>query len=207
MLKKIIKKYFPPIIVKQLKLFYAVLMWKTLKIDKSPRHPIKEYWIRYFQKRYKINILIETGTYYGAMIQAMKSKFKQIYSIELGENLAQKAQQKFAKYAHIKIIQGDTIQILPKILTSISEPCLFWLDAHYSGGITAKGDKETPILQELQHVFNHQIKNHIILIDDARLFTGKNNYPHFKQLSSFIKKNNAKLTVVIKDDIIRTYQK
>ena len=32
------------------------------------------------------------------------------------------------------------------------KPCLFWLDAHYSGGITAHGAEMTPIFDEIRHI-------------------------------------------------------
>lgn len=48
-----------------------------------------------------------------------------------------------------------------------------WLDAHYSGGTTAKGKKSSPLKDELEIIKKHPIKNHIILIDDVNCM-GKN---------------------------------
>ena len=53
---------------------------------------------------------------------------------------------------HVTIFQGDSATVLPKLLATIQEPCLFWLDGHYSGGITALGKSITPILDELQTI-------------------------------------------------------
>jgi hypothetical protein len=49
---------------------------------------------------------------------------------------------------------------------------LFWLDGHFCGGVSAHGDKGTPILEELNLILSHRVKEHVILIDDARLFNG-----------------------------------
>ena len=95
---------------------------------------------------------------------------------------------------------------MPDLLHSISRPCLFWLDAHYCGSITAKGNSITPIIEELQHIFNHHINDHVILIDDARAFIGQNDYPTIDELKEFIYKHHQECIIEIKNDIIRIYQ-
>jgi hypothetical protein len=122
-------------------------------------------------------IFIETGTYRGDMVNRVSKRFEKIYSIELSSDLWAKAQKRFASMKHIEILQGDSTHVLPQILAKIDKPALFWLDAHFSTGETARGDLDTPIEEELRTILNHRIKNHIILIDDAREFVGKNGYP------------------------------
>jgi hypothetical protein len=95
--------------------------------------------------------------------------------------------------------------MLPIILKSISEPCLFWLDAHYSAGITAKGEEETPIQQELEIISKHSCKNHIILIDDARLFNGTKSYPDIKELKEKVRKLFKEPAIKIENDIIQIF--
>ena len=98
---------------------------------------------------------------------------------------------------------GDSIDVLPEILAKIEQPCLFWLDAHYSGGVTAKGKKETPILQEIQYILNHDIDRHIILIDDARCFNGQNDYPTIQELKNIILSHLPDWLFEIDNDVIR----
>ena len=45
---------------------------------------------------------------------------------------------------------------------------VFWLDGHWSGGVTAGEDDECPLLDELGAI-KHR-RGDIIMIDDARLF-------------------------------------
>jgi hypothetical protein len=45
--------------------------------------------------------------------------------------------------------------VLPLIIKDLNEPAIFWLDGHYSSGITAKGDKICPIFEELDSIFNN----------------------------------------------------
>ena len=98
-------------------------------------------------------------------------------------------------------------KVLPSLLTLIREPCLFWLDAHYSEGITVKSDLNTPILEELKHIFAHTIRGHVILIDDARCFTGREDYPTGEELKLFVAKKRPGWIFEVKDDIIRIHRK
>ncbi len=161
--------------------------------------------IDYIQK-FSLAIFIETGTYKGKMVYAIIPHVKEIYSIELDETHFQNAQERFAGYPNIHILQGQSGEVLPKVLKDIDKPCLFWLDAHWSGGFSAKGEFETPVMQELPCVLNHiKADEHVILIDDAHCFTGENDYPALKMLKQFILDVHPGWIFEVKDDIIRTY--
>jgi hypothetical protein len=95
---------------------------------------------------------------------------------------------------------------LPKILSNIDSPCLFWLDAHYSGENTSKTDLQTPIIRELRSILNHPNKNHIILIDDAHEFTGKNDYPTIPELKEIMNQYEEKI-LIVKENVIRIHKK
>ena len=156
---------------------YAPLMHMVNAEIKRKIHKKKEVPVLYYKKRFGCNVFVETGTYQGEMIDAMKRRFKKIYTIELGDVLYEKARERFINEKHVTIEHGDSGLILPGILAQITEPAIFWLDAHWSDGDTARGAHDTPIEQELDAIFAHSIKNHIILIDDARDFIGRNGYP------------------------------
>ena len=56
-------------------------------------------------------------------------------------------------------------------------------------GSTAKGQVDTPIVQEMKCILNHKMaENHVTLIDDARCFTGENDYPTLETLERIIRK-------------------
>lgn len=57
------------------------------------------------------------------------------------------------------------------MLDNINERITFWLDGYYSCCDTALGKYWSPLIQELEHIKNHSIKNHIILIDDMQYWT------------------------------------
>ena len=181
--------------------------WKKNGRPIPPPHIVKAEILKQYAYKFSTEIFIETGTYRGDMILEMKTFFNQIYSIELDKNLYLRAKKKFDNTTNIYILQGDSCMVLPDLLNKIEKKCLFWLDAHYSGGITTRGNLDTPIMLELKSVFSHKIKDHIILIDDARCFNGSHNYPTIQDLRDFVKKERPDNWVFeIRDDIIRIHK-
>jgi len=157
-------------------------------------------------KKYSPAVFIETGTYKGKMVYAVMPYINQIYSIELDRRHYQNARRRFAGYSNIHIIQGQSGEVLPQVLKDIDKPCLFWLDAHYSGGSTARADMETPIMQEMECILNHPCAaGHIVLIDDARCFIGKSDYPTLEALREFIRKTCPDWVFKVENDIIRAH--
>jgi hypothetical protein len=171
-----------------------------------PPHTLKQMTVKQFARGHGIRIFVETGTYLGDMIQAIKNSFQTIYSIELSSDLYERAKEKFRNQKHVNIVEGDSSELLGHILDNVNEPCLLWLDGHYSEGITAKGKKETPILEELKAILNHPVKNHVILVDDARCFTGENEYPTIETLRELILSSYPDYVFRVEHDIIRAYQ-
>ena len=166
-------------------------------------HLIKQLTIKEYKKKYKYELLVETGTYTGEMVEAQRKIFKKIYSIELSTELYEAALERFSKENNIVIINGDSGKVLSELISQIDEPAIFWLDGHYSGGITARGEKECPIFEELDAIFCYQKFNHILLIDDARCFTGKGDYPTIELLEKYVKSKNHNYKLQVKHDIIR----
>lgn len=181
--------------------------WKRRGRPIPAPNAVKQQTLREYAQRFETNILVETGTYLGDMIYTTRAKFDRVFSIELNEELFKRAQARFAQYKNVFLLQGDSATVLPFIMREIKEPCLFWLDAHYSGGITAKAGIDTPIIQELTCIFEHSMaEKHIILIDDARHFIGQNDYPKLEELRSFILNKFPRWKFEVKDDIIRTHR-
>lgn len=163
--------------------------------------------VREYAELFSIKTMVETGTFRGDMVNAQRNLFDKIFSIELDENLARKAQKRFRNLKHISIYQGDSVKVLPEIIKQIDVACLFWLDAHFSGGITAKSDVDTPIIKELSCIFDNCYQDYVILIDDARHFVGRNDYPTIEQLKERALQRHPDWNFEVKDDIIRIHSK
>jgi hypothetical protein len=205
-IKQVIKRTLPEDVLKLRRDLEARRMWEKQGRPSPPPHIIKEELIRDYAKKFNTNILIETGTYLGDMVHAMKKSFSRIISFELDQTLAAQAQNRFASDNHIQIIEGDSGKLLGDHLATINESCLFWLDGHYSGGITAKGTLVTPIKNELTSILSHPVDGHVILIDDARCFTGEDDYPTLDELRNFVAERKPNHKFSVEHDCIRIHK-
>lgn len=119
---------------------------------------------------FKTNIFVETGTFMGDTISNVLRFFETIYSIELCNKLCIEASLKFKNENHVSILQGDSTNVLETLCPTLDRPVFFWLDGHWSGGITAKGNKDCPLIEEVSSIFKKCRPECIIAIDDVRLF-------------------------------------
>ncbi len=179
--------------------------WRATGSQDAAPSTVKWAAMKEYAEKYGATHFVETGTFMGDTSFKMKDVFKQVDTIELDEKLAQKAQTRFANFKNVKVWVGDSGEKIGDILRGIPSDtiCLFWLDGHFSGGITAKADLNTPVSKELEKVLKHN-ENHVILIDDARLFySGEEDYPPFEELEKQIKIYNPTAKIEVIDDIIR----
>ena len=202
--------------IKKLSLYYALQdslrkrrqvkelrEWERDGRPVPPPHIIKQRMLADYAGRFGLKILVETGTYHGDMIEAMKDTFDHLYSIELSHELYQRAAARFRKAGHIELIQGDSGVEIGNIIKKIRQPALFWLDGHYSAGETARGEKETPVFEELSHILDTPERGHVIIIDDALCFGTDPAYPDIEALIAFIRSKRPNVKIEILDDSIR----
>lgn len=179
-----------------------ILYWlKSGCTDVAP-HPVKMLVVRAYLNRFSIDRFFETGTYLGETLGYIAETGIQCISIELSQELYDAARKRFRDYKNVKIVQGDSGQKLPQLLNDINKPTLFWLDGHYSAGITARAKTHTPVSKELEAILRHPIKQHVVLIDDARYFDGSNDYPHLDELMRLLREEKS-YNVEVSTDIIR----
>lgn len=164
-------------------------------------HLVKQNVISFLRMKYNYRIFIESGTFLGEMVLSQLNWFNEIHSIELDSSLFLHNKWQFRKIDKVKLWQGDSGNILGEILDRVNTPAILFLDGHYSGGITARGELICPIYKELSHVFASKL-DHIVIIDDKRLFVGFDDYPTIDDLISYVKKLNEQLTVEFIDDLI-----
>jgi len=65
----------------------ALAEWERQGRPVPPPHVAKQRVLREYAERYHLKIFVETGTYRGDMVEAMKHLFHKIYSIELSDTL------------------------------------------------------------------------------------------------------------------------
>lgn len=142
-------------------------------------------------------IWVETGTYKGDTSSLLSKGAKKVYTIEPAEQLYLDAKSRFKNSGNVEVIQGISEEVFPKLLPTLSGEINFWLDGHYSTGVTYQGPKDCPLVEELASIEKH-LKNFpkiVILIDDVRYcanpsihqFSG---YPKLDVLVDWAHKNN-----------------
>lgn len=180
-------------------IFY--FLWVLKGCPSPPPHIAKRKYLLSISKKYSLKIFVETGTFKGDMINALKNNFTQLYSIEVSNFLYVEAKKRFSKYNKIRIIEGDSAIRLKELMNIINCSTLFWLDAHCSEGITSQGEKYTPILEEIKIILETNL-NHVIVIDDLRLFDSDINYPTYIEVENIVKNVNSNYLVFKKFDFI-----
>jgi predicted O-methyltransferase YrrM len=127
-------------------------------------------------RRFPNEVFIETGTYNGGGVAlAIKCGFERIWSIEVDPDKAARAKETFSCFDHVNICLGDTLTLLPDILSSLRHrQATIFLDAHPidKGKL---GPVACPLVQELEMLAKARRRDHTLLIDDRWMFEG-----HFK---------------------------
>lgn len=179
--------------------------WKAEGRKGAPPHAIKQQVLKDYAARHNLKILVESGTYHGDMIAALKDGFDKLYSIELSAALYNKAKWRFRNDLNVHLINGDSGEELEKLVPQLEGPALFWLDGHYSAGPTAHGTLSTPIYNELKHILSASEKRHVMVIDDARHFGTEKDYPSIEDIIAFVKGIRPDLAVYVDSDSIQIY--
>jgi hypothetical protein len=137
----------------------------------------------------------------GTTLAAVDRSFAALFSIEIDDALYRRAQQLFARRSKVKLLHGDSADLLPGVLAGIHEPALFWLDAHFD--VAGAGmNLATPLRSELALILQHNVAGHVILIDDARGM-GVGEYPSVQEISALAEQYWPRSRVEVADDIIR----
>jgi hypothetical protein len=148
---------------------------------------------------------IETGTFMGDTTDVLAKNANFVYSIEPEKDLFKKAKLRFLNVKNVEIINAGSEEAFPDLLKKVSGDVNFWLDGHYSGGITFQGKIDTPVQAELTEIAANMghFKKVSVLIDDVRCFNPKifeyQHYPSIDFLVDWARAND--FTWMIEHDI------
>lgn len=141
---------------------------------------------------------IETGTFMGDTTAMLAQTAKHVYTIEPDRALYEQAVKRFKSLSHVDVMHGLSEDVLPTVLSKVSGDVCFWLDGHYSGGITHQGPIDCPVRQELRHIDLNMSRfdRFVVLIDDARCFdptiSDYSDYPSLDFLVDWCRANGLK---------------
>ena len=183
---------------------HSILRWNLRGRPLIPPPSWKQRLVRRYGRRFALRVLYESGTWYGDMVAACRRAFEEIISVELDGDLYELARERFAGDSRIRLIHGDSAAVLPSVLERLEHPCLFWLDGKAMvGGVS--GPVKTPVRDELAAILAHPVEGHVVLIDDARLFTGRGDYPSRSEIEEAVRAARSDWVVEIRDDVVRAH--
>lgn len=174
-----------------------VLVWQNIYNFEEPfPHFIKKRVLQKYSS--KNTIWVETGTYRGETSEFLSKISQFVFTIEPSEKYFEYSKEALSKVTNLKILNGTSEEYLNEILSEIDEGSIvsFWLDGHWSGEDTFKGDNDTPIENELDTIAKYlkKFSKITVLVDDFRLFDKnyekKELYPEKEFLINWAKKNN-----------------
>jgi len=162
-------------------------------------------WMR---DTFKTKLFVETGTNRAETAVWASDIFEQVCTIEAYEPLYRKALETFRNRKNIQFLLGDSREKISSIAASLTEPAIFWLDAHWCGEYTFGKSDECPVVGELE-ILNESRVPHIVLIDDARLFLAPppapheaSHWPDISAICRLLGAHGSNRYVVVHDDVI-----
>jgi len=166
-----------------------------MRIQPDLTHEEKENVVKGYASIHGLKIMVETGVFEGEMINGTHDQFKETHSIEWIKEYYDNAVNRFNKLKNVNLYHGDSSVLLNDINVLKEEKCLIWLDAH--------DGKQSPVMKELEVIFNMSEIEHVILIDDMRNFDDRKKYPNISEVKDFIKFKRPHWNIEIYDDIMR----
>ena len=152
--------------------FIGAVLWSIRGCEVPTPNFVK--WRTMKSKFLQDAVCVETGTYLGETTKWLSENYGVIFSIEPQKRLFDFNARRFRKNTKVKVFQGTSEEKFRDVLNQIENGSNvnFWLDGHFSGGITHKGSVNSPIIQELHSIKLEMKKlgNFVIAIDDFRDF-------------------------------------
>jgi hypothetical protein len=158
-------------------------------------------------QKFGIGQFVETGTYVGGGAAWAATIFPSVVTIEINDTFRRQAMQTCSHLSSIAFLLGDSIDVLPQVVSDLKGPAFFWIDAHAGGGYFGAEDC-CPLLAELEIIASspHQ---HYIFIDDARAFLAPppppfnpDRWPPLSDVLSMARKRHPYYCVVIWDIVM-----
>jgi len=136
-------------------------------------------------------VAVETGTLFGDSALKLNRHFPEVYTIEINRDLFEKAVTRLKKHPGIKVLLGDSQTVLKDLVQKLQGPCLFYLDAHFSGdrstdwkasqwkgykvdtgyaGDRPTAENQVPLFEEIRLIHGFVKSECVIYIDDIDKF-------------------------------------
>lgn len=160
-----------------------------------------------------LELFIETGTFKGDSLAAVRPYFRELHSCELSPDLHRAAVERFRDDQAVHCHAGSSGELLSMLAaTTVGRPTLFWLDAHWCAAEHAAGaESQCPLLDELQAITPLHADS-VVWIDDARYFQAPppaplqtRGWPSFQQVLDALRRLSSAHHLVCADDTLLFY--
>lgn len=141
------------------------------------RFGVPQELVLWLKNTFHVRHFIETGTNRAETSVWASDHFERVTTIEGHEPLFNAARKEYGRIRNVDFLLGDSRQHLRRLLPGLSDPVVFWLDAHWCGNETFGRSDECPVLGELEAI-NASSIDHFVLVDDARYFLAPPPAPH-----------------------------
>lgn len=146
-----------------------------------------------FQLILGFDTLVETGTYLGESTHWAAWHFHRVVTIEKDRRYQEQAELVCKEFTNIEFILGDSRSSLPSVVAKLTNPSLFWLDAHNESNIFQDGPNDCPLLAELSALMISPL-DHVALIDDAHCFSDSvAGFPSVPEIAELLRIKNYAL--------------
>lgn len=194
-MENILKKVFTQDIIEYVQRQKHMAEWKKRNfLENSPQLVKEKIFLKYGVKGAS---WVETGTYLGTTTNYLSKLFPHVYSIEPEPKLYKSACKRF-EGKNVTLFGNVSEIVFPSLLPTLKGDMNFWLDGHYSDGVTFKGSKDCPIEDELNAIEKNfdNFSKISILIDDVRYFLTTNSvnsdYPSINYLVDWARRMNLR---------------
>ncbi len=181
-------------------------------------HVMSPSFLRDICTAFDRSIFVETGTYCGETTGVAATLCSQVHSVEMSEDLYKNATQRLQAYSNVQLYNGHSVFFLDRFCSqrhADAHRMVFWLDAHYSGGVTTQyNDQSTPIIGELKALADNNMGDAVIMIDDVRCFgslykqqelAACPGYPSLQKVCQLLKAINPNYACVLYGDTLIAY--
>jgi hypothetical protein len=194
-MKNVIKNFLPQTVIEFISAQKGNADWRKRGfLGNSPQLVKQNVFLKY---GIKDAVWVETGTYLGATTKYLSDLFPHVYSVEPEQKLYASAVKRF-EGQNVTLFNDVSENVFPSLLPQLSGNVNFWLDGHYSAGITFKGSKDCPVDDELAAIENNfsNFDELSILIDDVRCFLPTSedfsDYPSIDYLVDWARRMNLR---------------
>jgi len=158
-----------------------------------------------------LTVFVETGTFHGDTVAAVRPYFDKLYSVEAVEEHNAIAHRRFASDDAVDIRLGESDGFLRELSPLLRDASvLYWLDAHWceTGGTNAALATQCPLLEEIAAIGTLN-SNSVVLIDDARYFLSPppapndpSHWPRLDRVLENLRGLSADHEVTVSNDVI-----